>query len=163
IVVSGGDYVTGHDPATGAEIWRAAGLNPRKAPNYRIIASPVVKDGMIYASTRQRPLLALRAGGTGDVTTSHLAWKWDDNGSPDVPTPVADGKYFYMVSDNGMVTCVDARTGKLIWGPERTSVGTVSASPLLADGKLYVTNERNVTTVVSAGPEFKVLATNELD
>jgi outer membrane protein assembly factor BamB len=163
IVVSGGDYVTGHDPETGEEIWRAAGLNPRKAPNYRIIASPVVKDGMIYAPTRQRPLLALRAGGAGDVTTSHLAWKWEDDGAPDVPTPVCDGKYFYMVSDSGMITCLDARTGKRIWGPERTAVGTVSASPLLADGKLYVTNERNITTVLSAGSEFKVLATNELD
>jgi outer membrane protein assembly factor BamB len=118
---------------------------------------------MIYAPTRQRPLLALRAGGTGDVTTSHLAWKWDDNGSPDVPTPVSDGKYFYMVSDNGMVTCVEAKTGKLVWGPDRTAIGTVSSSPLLADGKLYVTNERNITTVLSAGPEFKLLATNELD
>jgi len=163
IVVSGGDYVTGHDPATGVEIWRAAGLNPRKSPNYRIIASPVVKDGMIYAPTRQRPLLALRAGGAGDVTTSHLAWKWEDDGAPDVPTPVSDGKYFYMVSDNGMVTCLDARTGKLVWGPERTAVGTVSSSPLLAESKLYVTNERNTTSVLSAGPEFKVLATNELD
>ncbi len=163
IVVSGGDYVTGHDPEGGEEIWRAAGLNPRKAPNYRIIASPVAKDGMIYAPTRQRPLLALRAGGKGDVTTNQLAWKWEDDGAPDVPTPVSDGKYFYMVSDSGMVTCLDAKTGKLIWGPERTSVGTVSSSPLLGDGKLYVTNERNTTTVLAAGPAFKVLATNQLD
>jgi len=163
IVISGGDYVTGHDPATGGEVWRASGLNPRKAANYRIIASPVVKDGMIYAPTRQRPLLALRAGGTGDVTASHLAWKWEDDGAPDVPTPVSDGKYFYMVSDSGMVTCLDAVTGKLVWGPERTATGTVSSSLLLADGKLYVTNERAVTTVVAAGPEFKALATNELD
>jgi hypothetical protein len=86
-----------------------------------------------------------------------------DDGAPDVPTPVCDGKYFYMVNDSGMVTCLDARTGKLIWGPERTAIGTVSSSPLLADGKLYVTNERNVTSVLSAGSGFKVLATNELD
>jgi outer membrane protein assembly factor BamB len=118
---------------------------------------------MIYVPSRRRPLLALRPGGTGDVTTSHLVWKWDDNGAPDVPTPVSDGKYFYMVEDRGMVTCLDAKTGKLIWGPERTALGTVSASPLLADGKLYITNENAVTTVLAAGPKFKVLATNELD
>lgn len=163
IVISGGDYVTGHDPATGKELWRAGGLNPQKAPNYRIVASPVVVDGMIYAPSRRRPLLAIRSGGSGDVTTSHVAWKWDDRGGPDVPTPVSDGKYFYMVEDSGMVTCLDAKTGKLIWGPERTAGGTVDSSPILADGKLYITNESGVTTVLAAGPEFKTLATNELD
>ena len=82
---------------------------------------------------------------------------------PDVPTPVSDGKYYFMVEDSGRVTCLDAKTGKLVWGPERTAQGTVSASPLLADGKLYITNESGVTTVLAAGPEFKVLATNALD
>ncbi len=163
IVISGGDYVTGHDPSTGKELWRAGGLNPRRAPNNRIVASPVVKDGMIFAPSRNRPLLAVRAGGTGDVTASHVAWKWEEPGGPDVPTPISDGKYFYMVDDRGMVTCLDAKTGKLVWGPERTAVGTVSASPLLADGKLYIINESAVTSVIAAGPQFKALATNELD
>ena len=163
IVISGGDYVTGHSPATGEEIWRAAGLNPRKSSNYRIVASPVVVDGMIYAPTRQRPLLALRAGGSGNVTESHLAWKWEDDAGPDVPSPVSDGKAFYMTDDRGLVTCLDAKTGRRLWGPERTALGTVSSSLLLADDKVYVTNERAVTTVLAAGPEFKVLATNELD
>jgi outer membrane protein assembly factor BamB len=163
IVISGGDYVTAHDPKTGKEIWRAGGLNPQKRGNYRIIASPLAVDGLIYAPTRKTPLLALRAGGAGDVTTTHLAWKWEGLGAPDVPSPVCDGKYFYMVEDNGRVTCLDAKTGQLIWGPERTAQGIVSASPLLADGKLYVTNESGITTVLVAGPEYKVLATNELD
>jgi outer membrane protein assembly factor BamB len=80
-----------------------------------------------------------------------------------VPTPVSDGKYFYMVDDRGMATCLEARTGKLIWGPERTAIGTVSASPILADGKIFIINESAITTVLAAGPEFKVLSTNELD
>jgi outer membrane protein assembly factor BamB len=163
IIISGGDYVTGHDPKTGKEIWRAGGLNPQKRPNCRIIASPFVAAGLIYASSRKAPVLALRPGGAGDITNTHLAWKWEGLGVPDVPTPVCDGKYFYMVEDSGRVTCLDAKTGKLIWGPERTAQGTVSASPLLAGGKLYITNESGVTTVLAAGPEFKVLATNELD
>jgi outer membrane protein assembly factor BamB len=162
IVISGGDYVTGHDPATGKEIWRASGLNPTKQGNYRIVGSPVIADGMIYAPSRNRPIIALKAGGTGDVT-GNTVWKYEDPGGPDVPTPVSDGKYFYMVNDRGMVICLGAKTGKLIYGPERTANGTVDASPLLADGKLYITNENAVTTVVAAGPEFKVLATNELD
>jgi outer membrane protein assembly factor BamB len=163
IVVNGGDYVTANDAITGDEVWRASGLNPRRNQNYRIIASVTVKDGMIFAPTRVKPLLALRAGGAGDVTESHLAWKYEAEGAPDVPSPVSDGKYLYMVSDNGSVTCLEAKTGKRLWGPERTTIGTVSASPLLADGKIYVTNEKAVTTIVAAGPEFKNLATNQLD
>ena len=165
IVVSGGDYITGHDPQTGKELWRAAGLNPDKSPVYRTVNSPVVADGMIYAGTRQKPVLAIRAGGKGDVTTSNLAWKWEAPGGPDVPTPVTDGKYFYMVADNpARLTCLDAKSGERIYGPERVDVGaTVSSSPLLADGKLYITGENAVTVVIAAGPEFKPLATNDLD
>jgi outer membrane protein assembly factor BamB len=163
IVVSGADYVTAHDPASGAELWRAGGLNPEKRGNYRICGSPLVVNGMIYAPTRNRPILALKAGGRGDVTTSHLAWRFDDKGGPDVPTPVCDGRFFYMVDDKGLATCLDARTGAVVWGPERTAMGTVSASPLLADGKVYVTNESATTTVLDAGGSFKVLATNQLD
>jgi len=164
IVVSGGDYVTGHDPATGQELWRAAGLNPNQNSNYRIVGSPTVADGMIYAPTRNRPLLALKAGGRGDVTESNLVWKWDNDGGPDVPSPVSDGKYFYMVADGGLITCIDAKSGQKIYGPQRLGVGaTIDSSPLLADGKLYITGENSATVVLAAGPEFKELARNELD
>jgi outer membrane protein assembly factor BamB len=163
IVVSGADYVTGHDPDSGTELWRVAGLNPRSAPNYRIVASPLYADGMIYAPTRIRPLLALRVPDGTTSTTPEVAWKWDERGAPDVPTPACDGKRFYMVDDSGMATCLDAKTGEVIWGPQRTVQGTVSSSPLLADGKVYITNEEAVTVVLDAGPEFKILATNELD
>ena len=91
IIISGGDVVTGHDPATLKELWRANVLNPQNNPMNRIIASPVVRDGLIYAPTRVRPLTALRPGGKGDVTKSHVVWQ-NPNG-PDVPTPVTDGKY----------------------------------------------------------------------
>ena len=163
IVISGGDYVTGHDPETGKEIWRAGGLNPRKRGNYRIVASPIVVGDMIYAPSREKPLLALRAGGTGDVTVSNFVWKWDAEAAPDVPTPACDGTYFYMVDDRGVITCLNAKNGGVIWGPERTAPGTVSASPLVADGKIYITNEDAVTTVLAAGREFRRLANNQLD
>ncbi len=163
IVVTGGDYVTGNDPATGREIWRSGGLNPKNNPNFRIVASPVAVDGMIYAPTRVRPLLALRAGGEGDITTSHLAWSWTESYGPDVPTPICDGKYFYMVDDKGVITCLDAKTGAVVWGPEHTADGIVSSSPILADGKIYITNEKSVTSIVSAGATYALLGTNELD
>ncbi|MFQ5674903.1 MAG: PQQ-binding-like beta-propeller repeat protein, partial [bacterium] len=92
IVVTGADYVTGYDPGTGKEIWRAAGLNPKRRRNYRIVASPIVVNGMIYAPSRRKPLLAIRAGGVGDVS-SNLVWKWEGAATTDVPTPVCDGKY----------------------------------------------------------------------
>ena len=163
IVISGGDYVTGHHPDTGEEVWRAAGLNPRNIDRNRMIASPVACDGMVYAISRAEPLLAIRAGGKGDVTESHTVWTWNDRHGSDVPTPVCDGAYLYMVSDRGMIQCLDRETGVTVWGPESTVRGVVSASPLLADGKIYITNEDAVTTVVKAGPEFELLATNKLD
>lgn len=161
IVITGGDVVTGHDPENGRELWRADGLNPRNNGAHRIVASPVVMDGMIYAPTRVRPLLALRAGGRGDVTSSHLVWS--TRNGPDVPTPVTDGAYFYIVNDRGIVFCLDAKTGEEVYERRRIRSGTYSASPVLADGKIYITNEDGTTTVYRAGPRFEVLAENVMD
>jgi outer membrane protein assembly factor BamB len=161
IVITGGDCVTGHDPATGKELWRANGLNPDSNPSYRIVASPVIFDDIIYAPSRVRPLLALKAGGRGDISSSHVLWS-TANG-PDVPTPVTDGKYFYVVNDRGIMWCLDAKTGAEIYAQKRIKPGTYSGSPVLADGKIYVTNEEGLTTVVKAGPAFEVLAENALD
>jgi len=131
IVITGGDCVTGHDPATGKELWRANGLNPNNDPSYRIVASPIIFNEIIYAPSRVRPLLALKAGGRGDISTSHLLWS-TVNG-PDVPTPVTDGKYFYIVNDRGIMWCLDAKTGAELYGQQRIKTGTYSASPVLAD------------------------------
>jgi outer membrane protein assembly factor BamB len=161
IVVTGGDCVTGHDPATGKELWRANGLNPDNNPNYRIVASPVVCDGVVYAPTRVSPLLAIKSGGRGNITESHRLWSFTHG--PDVPTPVTDGKYFYVVDDRGVMWCLDAKSGQTIWGPQRVKPGTYSSSPVLADGKIYVTNEDGLTTVLKAGPQFEVLSENHLN
>lgn len=163
IIVSGANWVTAHDLADGRELWRAGGLNPDDQGNYRIVNSPVAVGDLILAGSRVRPLLALRPGGRGDVTSTNVAWKYEAKNGPDVPTPVCDGRHVYLVDDRGIATCLDAGSGAVVWGPQRTAVGTVSASPVLADGKLYVTNEGATTTVLAAGPEFKVLATNQLD
>ena len=161
IVVTGADVVTGHDPSTGKELWRASGLNPNGYGDTRIVASPLVFADMVYAPSRERPLLALRAGGRGDVTSSHLVWSF--NNSPDVPTPVTDGQYFYLINDRGIMWCLDAKTGKEIYGRQRLRSATYSGSPVLADGKIYVTDEDGLTTVVQAGPKFAILAENAFD
>jgi len=161
LVITGGDAVTGHDLATGKEVWRANGLNPDNNPNYRIVASPVIFNDIIYAPTREKPLLAFKAGGRGDITSSHLLWS-TANG-PDVPTPVTDGKYFYIVNDRGIMWCLDAKTGAGIYGQQRLKPGNYSGSPVLADNKIYVTNEDGLTSVVKAGPVFEVIAENALN
>ncbi|MCM3880485.1 MAG: PQQ-binding-like beta-propeller repeat protein [Vicinamibacterales bacterium] len=161
IVITGADVVTGHDWSTGKELWRANGLNPNHDGSNRIVASPVIYNDLIVAPSRERPLLALKSGGRGDVTTSHLLWSF--NNGPDVPTPVTDGTYLYVVNDRGIVWCLDAKTGKEIYGRQRLPPATYSGSFVLADGKLYVTNEDGVTSVVRAGPKFEILAQNNLD
>src|SRR3989441_11211036 len=160
IVVTGGDCVTGHDPATGEELWRGTGFNPDKSPGRRVIASPVVHDDVLYAPTRVRPLIAFRVGGRGDISQSHKLWSFMNG--PDVPTPVTDGKYFYSVNDRGILWCLDAKTGEEIWGGQRIKSATYSASPVLADGKIYVTDEDGLTTVMKTGSKFEVLAENDL-
>jgi outer membrane protein assembly factor BamB len=161
IVITGGDVVTGHDPATGKELWRVNGLNPDNDANYRIVASPVVHGEIIIAPTRERPMLVLKAGGRGDVTKSHVLWSFGNG--PDVPTPVTDGTYLYVINDRGIMWCLDPRTGKEIYGRQRLAPGTYSGSLVLADGKIYVTNEDGVTSVVKAGPHFEILASNDFD
>jgi outer membrane protein assembly factor BamB len=160
IVISGGDCVTGHDPATGKELWRAWGLNPDNNPYYRIVNSPLVSNGMIFAGSKYKPYLALKAGGRGDVTSSHRLWSFANG--PDVPTPVTDGKYLYLVRDNGGMVCLDARSGQEIYA-QRLKPGTYSSSPVLADGRIYITNEDGLTSVVKAGPQFEVVSENALN
>jgi outer membrane protein assembly factor BamB len=160
IVITGGDVVTGHEPASGKELWRADGLNPNNNGAFRIVASPVVHGDLLFAPSRERPLLALKPGGRGDVTASHVLWSF--NNGPDVPTPVTDGTYLYSINDRGILYVLDAMSGKTVYGPQRLRNATYSGSAVLADGKIYITDEDGVTTVIRSGPKFELLAENDL-
>jgi outer membrane protein assembly factor BamB len=160
-VITGGDAVTGHDLNTGKELWRADALNPDKDFAYRIVASPVVHGELIIAPSRERPMLAMKPGGRGNVASSHVLWSF--NNGPDVPTPVTDGKHVYVVNDRGIMWCLDAKSGAEIYGRQRLPSSTYSGSFVLADGKLYITNEDGLTIVVRAGPKFEILAENNFD
>jgi outer membrane protein assembly factor BamB len=162
IVITGGDVVTGHDPATGKELWRIRGLNPTNRPDGRIVASPLVVGSTVIAPSRENPILGIKAGARGDATDTHTIWTFD-RGGPDVPTPVSDGRHLFVVNDRGVVHCVDVTNGQVLYGPERLKPGTYSASPILADGRIYVTNEDGLTSVFSAGPKFQLLAENAMD
>ncbi|MBC7927688.1 MAG: PQQ-binding-like beta-propeller repeat protein, partial [Bryobacteraceae bacterium] len=161
LIISGGDAVTGHDLATGKELWRGTGFNPDQNPAYRVIASPTTSGDMVYVPTRVRPMQTFRAGGRGDVTQSHKVFTFQNG--PDVPSPISDGKYLYSVNDRGIVYCLDAKTGTEIYGGQRIKPAAYSSSPVLADGKLFITNEEGLTTILQAGPKFEVVAENALN
>ena len=161
LVITGGDAVTGHDLNTGKELWRANSLNPTNDGAYRIVASPVTHGEIIIAPSRERPMLVMKPGGRGDVASTHVMWSF--NNGPDVPTPVTDGRYVYVVNDRGIMWCLDAKTGTEVYGKQRLQPSTYSGSFVLADDKLYITNEDGLTSVVRAGPKFEVLAENNFD
>jgi outer membrane protein assembly factor BamB len=161
VIITGGDAVTGHDLSNGHELWRANVLNPTNNANYRIVASPLVAGDLIIAPSRNNPLVAIRPGGSGNVASSHVAWMFERG--PDVPTPVSDGTHLYVVNETGVVYCLNLKSGAVVYGPERLPNDFYSASPTLADGKIYVTGETTgITTVFKTGPKFEILASNSL-
>ena len=154
LVHNGSHQVIAYDPATGRELWRLAGPSREAIP---MIASG---GGLLYsASGRNGPTLAIRPGGKGDVTATHLAWR-TIRGGPHVPSPVFLNGRLYSVSDTGIVSCLVARTGKSLW--QRRLRGRFSMSPLAAGDRLLLTSEDGVTTILKDGPTFEVLATNHL-
>ena len=148
---------TGHDPATGEEIWSVGYPN-----GFSNVPRPVYGHGFVYLSTGfQTPtLMAVRADGTGDVTGSHVAWRLR-RGAPLTPSPILVGNELYVVSDFGIGTCVDALTGEIHW-QERLG-GNHSASPTFVNGRIYFQNEEGVTVVIEPGTEYRELARNRLD
>ena len=162
LVISGGDYVTGHDLRSGKEVWRMGGFNPRNERAYRTIASSInIGDTVFTSSTRGNPFISFKAGGEGWISDS--AKVWQNALGADVPTPTTDGQRIFVVNDLGILNVLDPNTGELLTERLRLEPGTYSSSPLLADGKLYATNEEGTTTVVDVERGYKILATNRLD
>ncbi|MCL5098841.1 MAG: PQQ-binding-like beta-propeller repeat protein, partial [Candidatus Omnitrophica bacterium] len=160
IIVLGGDYVTGHDPATGEELWRCGGLNRKKRTFWRTITSPVTAPGFVYAcAPKGDPLLAVRADGSGLVTDTDIAWT-ATKFTPDVCTPLYyQGKLWVLDGDHQEFTCYDAATGHQEWRGNLGVREVFSASPIGADGKIYCLSEQGTAVVLEAGPEFKILST----
>ena len=162
IVIVGGDYFTGHDPKTGQELWRCGGLNPTQDKFYRAVCSPAIVGEYIFACIKKGPFVGIKGGGKGLVTDTHIAWT--NKFGCDVPTPVSDGKHLFVLNDDGFMSCYDPATGKAYYERQRLpGGGHFDASPLLADGKIYCTNENGNTVVLAASPEFKVLGENPLN
>jgi len=127
------------------------------------VPRPVVGHGMVYVCTGYDTpgLIAVRLGGTGDVTATHLAWEIKKTYAPRNASPLLVGDELYIVNDGGIASCLDAKTGETIW-QERLG-GGFSASPLLVDGRIYMLDEDGKTTVIKPGREFEKLAENTID
>ena len=159
LIVSSQGWVQAYDPSSGEELWAVAGNM------MEVIPTPVAGHDLVFATSgRAGPTLAIRPGGSGDVTESHVVWK-TPKGSPFVPSPIIIGDYIYMMNDMmSIVTSYEAKTGKLMFQGRlgRSSRESFSASPVAVDGKVFFTNDGGQTFVLEAGPEFKLLHINEL-
>ena len=159
LVVSSQRTVNAYDPDSGRELWRCGGNN------FEVIPTPVVEAGLVFCTSgRAGPTLAIRPGGRGDVTDTHVAWS-TSRGSPFVPSPLAADGYLYTINDMvSIVTCFEAATGEVMWQARlgRAVREGFSTSPVLVDGKVFFTNDDGITFVLRAGPEFELLHTNDI-
>ena len=159
LIVSSQQLVQSYDPTTGDELWRCNGMLRE------VIPTPVVGQGLVFCTSgRAGPTLAIRPGGRGDVTDTHVEWK-TARGSPFVPSPVLFGDYLYTVNDmSSIITCLNAKTGETVWQERlgRPRREGISASPVVVDDKLFVTNDNGETFVLRTGAEFELLHTNDI-
>lgn len=155
VLSSAANWVYAYEPETGAEVWKVA----YGVLGFSIVARPVVDDGMLYVSTCfMRPeLLAIRLKGPNGP---EIAWK-SERQVPQMPSPLLVDGLLYLVNDKGIATCLDAKTGDVVWS-DRLG-GNFSSSPMFADGRIYVANREGTTFVLAPGKEFRLLARNTLD
>jgi outer membrane protein assembly factor BamB len=155
LIVNSSERIDAYNPRTGAFLWHTGESNRFPIP------SPVFHDGVLYATRgyRSGPYMAIRPGGRGDITATHVIWQVP-TGAPYVSSLVYDAGLIYMANDVGILTAADAATGERIW-QERVG-GVFSASPVAGDGKIYFVSENGDTVVLRAGRPPAVLARNAL-
>lgn len=171
LLIHGADYLTAHRLEDGREVWRFGGLNPRDEPRVRynrtlrFVASPVVAKRLIVVPTAKKGRVAavmVDSEATGDITATHRLWKLDERATPDVPTPVVDDGLLYLMREDGILICVEAPTGRILYR-ERLHPGIHRASPIVADGRVYCAARDGTVNVVAAGREFRRLASNAME
>ena len=155
LVVNSSERVDAYDPRTGALLWHVGGANQFPIP------APTFGNGVIYLTRgyRSGPYMAVRPGGRGDISASHVVWQVP-TGAPYISSLVHHDGLLYMASDVGAVSVIDAETGRRIW-QERVN-GLFSASPVAADGKVYFASETGEVIVIRAGREPQVIARNDI-
>jgi len=157
LVSLGASAAFAYDPRTGREVWKTHHAGHSSS------ARPVFGNGHVYVTTghSKTELWALRVGGQGDVTDTHVTWRVDGRVVPKQPSPLLVDDLLYMVSNEGIATCLEASTGEQVWS-ERIG-GNYMASPIYVNGRLYFFSTQGKTTVLRAGRSYEVLATNRLE
>jgi outer membrane protein assembly factor BamB len=160
LVTSGTEAVVSYDPATGKELWRSKGVESNAIPSP--VATAAHDMVVISAGFPAKIAYAIRLGASGEVKEADVAWKYT-KGTAYVPSPILYGEYLYLITDKGVMTCLDARTGAVQYEGGRVPVpATFTASPVAFDGKILLTSEDGDTFFVKAGPKHEVLRTNSL-
>jgi outer membrane protein assembly factor BamB len=158
LIASGAESVIAYDPASGKELWRAEGVESNPIP------SPVTSHGLVFVSagSQAKRLIAIRPVGAGDLTnTTNIAWRYD-KGTAYVPSPIAYGDYLYLVTDAGALTCLEAKTGKLVYQARLPIPAQFTASPVAYDGRILLFSEDGDGFLLRAGPVPEVLSVNSL-
>ena len=159
LIVSGSETIVSYDPATGTEYWKCKGVESHAIP------TPVVSGdiAIFSAGSQAKRAMAIRLGGSGDITDSpNVLWKYA-KGTAYVPSPILYGDYVYLMTDAGLLTCLDAKTGEVKYEGSRVPIPTkFMGSPVAFDGKILLTSEDGDTFVLKAGPTYEVLGTNSL-
>ena len=160
LIASGAEMVVAYDPKTGKELWRVEGVKSHPIP------SAVAGHGLVFlsAGSGAKHAMAVRPGNNGDLTgTDKVVWSYN-KGTAYVPSPILVGDYFYLMSEAGLLTCLDAKTGAVQYEGGRPPIPATFKSSLVAFGdKLLQTNEEGDTFVIKAGPKHEVLRTNTID
>jgi outer membrane protein assembly factor BamB len=159
LVTSGNEAIISYDPATGKELWRTKGVESNAIPN------PVATNDMVIVSAGfpAKIAMAIRLGATGELKDSDIVWK-HTKGTAYVPSPILYDGYIYLMTDRGIVTCLNAKTGALVYEGGRVPIpATFTASPVAFDGKILLTSEDGDTFIVKAGPKHEIVGTNSLD
>ena len=155
VISAGGDRVVAYDPASGKEIWSC------RYNGYSVVPRPVYAGGLVFICTGfdEPSLLAIRPDGQGDVSETHVAWTLHES-VPLTASPLAVGDELYIITDGGIASCLDVKSGRRYW--RNRLPGKYSASPLYADGRIYFQTEAGVTHVIAPGKSFRKLATNRV-
>lgn len=159
LISVGSQICQAFDPATGAEIWRIT-----YGGGDSTVSSPLFWNGIVYINTGLKPteLWAVRPDGKGDVTASHILWKCTEN-VPGIATPVIANGLIFMVSEKGVLSCLDAKTGQLIWKEKLQGNYNFNTAPVSIADKIYFTEVDGTTTIIKADKKFQTVAENKLE
>lgn len=157
VISTAAQWVVSYDPETGREWWRV-----NYGDGHAVVPRPVFRDGLVYICTgyMKPQLWAIRADGSGDVSETHVVWRWDRQ-VPEVSSPVVVGGEIYFVSVLGVATCLDAKTGTQLW--QKRLGGNYGASPIVSGDRVYFISQEGNTTIVRTGREYEEVAQNYLN